>query len=203
MTDAAPPAGPWSAVPLLEFSVRGRPVPQGSIRHLGAGRPAVHANAKTLKPWRELVQHAVEELIAERALEVPILGPIRLDLVFTVPKPKSAPKRCRIWPTTRPDRGKLARAVEDAIQFSGLIKDDSQFVSGDTVKTFPLEHPDALDVPGVLIRVGIVTDAPAIPGASVSMDELDSLVTNGTAYRLGAGIVDTPLPEIEDAEIPW
>jgi Holliday junction resolvase RusA-like endonuclease len=37
---------------ILTVQVPGLPVPQGSIRNLGRGRPSVHANADKLLPWR-------------------------------------------------------------------------------------------------------------------------------------------------------
>jgi hypothetical protein len=39
----------------LTVVVPGLPVPQGAIRSLGTGRPSVHANAKSLLPWREQI----------------------------------------------------------------------------------------------------------------------------------------------------
>jgi hypothetical protein len=52
--------GPW-----LTLNVLGDPVGQGNIRHLGAGRPAVHQNAKTLLPWRAQIQRDAEEQIRD------------------------------------------------------------------------------------------------------------------------------------------
>lgn len=52
-----------------------------------------------------------------------------VGLVFTMPKPKSAPKRKPSWPTTKPDVDKLARNALDALQIAGILRDDAQVVS--------------------------------------------------------------------------
>lgn len=144
--------------PFLVAKVRGLPVGQGAIRHLGAGRPAIHANAKTLKPWRAQIQAAVEEHIDTHWGDTdmgraPQEGPVGLLACFTMPKPKSAPKRRRTWPDRRPDLSHLLRAAEDAVVASGAIRDDSQFVDEHIVKAFPGEHAWALHVPGLWLAL--------------------------------------------------
>lgn len=134
----------------MRFEVRGVPVPQGSIRHLGRGRPAVHSNAKTLEPWRKTVQWAAEEALGTTG---PITGPVRVEMTFTVPKPLSAPKRRRTWPTARPDVDKLVRAVGDALTAAGAWHDDAQIVELTARKVYPGEGHDALPVPGAVITV--------------------------------------------------
>jgi Holliday junction resolvase RusA-like endonuclease len=149
--------------PVLCFHVLGTPAPQGAIRHLGAGRPAIHQNAKTLKPWRAQIQDAAEQAIAEQVpwnYVFPVAGPVGLYVCFTMPKPKSAPKRRTTWPTTRPDLSHLLRAAEDALVAAGAFKDDSQIVTTQTDKAYPGEHIQALHIPGALIRVYTIADPP-------------------------------------------
>jgi hypothetical protein len=58
-------------VPVLSFIAHGNPIGQGNIRHLGAGRPAVHQNAKTLLPWRDTIRHAAIAAIGDREGDQP------------------------------------------------------------------------------------------------------------------------------------
>lgn len=156
--------------PVLSFEVHGVPVPQAAIRPLGKGRPAVHENAATLKPWRARVAAiAHNEIAAARRLgyEFPLAGPLGLVLHFTVPKPKSAPKTRRTFPDVRPDLSHLVRAVEDALSLPKIapgvraIGNDGQIVYEIATKAYPGEEEQALDKPGVLVhlyKIGVVDD---------------------------------------------
>lgn len=145
--------------PDLRVEVLGTPVPQGSIRSLGKGRPSVHANADRLLPWRERVQSAIEAAIRERVRwpnlggPFPLTGPVAIDATFTMPKPKSAPKKRRTFPITRPDGDKLLRAIGDALQAAGAVKDDSQIIQYFCRKVFPNEAPQSQPVPGLYLFV--------------------------------------------------
>lgn len=141
--------------PFLAVKVRGLPIGQGNLRHLGAGRPAVHQNAKTLKPWRAQVQAAVEDALGTHGVTE---GPIAADLTFTMRKPASAPKRRRTWPDKRPDIDHLLRACLDSIVAAGAVKDDAQVVQVTARKAFPGEHPQALPVPGLRLYLYEVGD---------------------------------------------
>jgi Holliday junction resolvase RusA-like endonuclease len=139
---------------LLEVEIRGTPQPQGAIRSLGKGRPSIHANAERLLPWREVVQHACElAMAASTTATWPITGPVAVELTFTVRKPTSAPKTRRIWPTTRPDIDKLARAILDALTNAGVLRDDSQVTTLIAHKAYPNEQRDTLPTPGLLLRL--------------------------------------------------
>ena len=135
----------------LLLTALGNPVPQGSIRSLGKGRPSVHANQNLLLPWRTHVQ-----IEAQRALgdQTPFAGPVLAILLFTVPKPKSAPVRKMTWPVKRPDLDHLIRACLDALTAAGVWKDDSQVVRITAAKHYPNEGLGALYTPGVSIFVG-------------------------------------------------
>jgi crossover junction endodeoxyribonuclease RusA len=151
----------------VRFVTRGVPVAQGSKSFKGvsrSGRAILVESAKGLKPWRELVNRQMQAAAA--AVDVPpggwpLLGPLAVQLVFTMPKPQAAPKRRRTWPIVKPDIDKLARAVLDA--GTGVLwHDDSHVVQLDVVKAYPAEHPYALPVPGL---VGFVyqLDPPSVP----------------------------------------
>lgn len=171
---------------MLTITVHGDPVGQGRISYGKHGR-GYHSNGKTLKPWRQRVQNAAVDLTGQHPYTKPrtpkgqkadrtakpcvvcgivpkyhgiYAGPLTVDLVLTVSKPKSAPKTRRTWPVTRTsgDWDHLGRAIGDAL--TGVIWcDDSQVIDGRVRKVYPGEHPDALDAPGALIRVVEVTDA--------------------------------------------
>jgi crossover junction endodeoxyribonuclease RusA len=83
-----------------------------------------------------------------------ICGPVIVDMIFTMKKPKSAPKTKRTWPKSAPDLSKLARSTEDALTIAGVYEDDARIVEyGRLAKVFPGEDPDALESPGCLIRI--------------------------------------------------
>lgn len=151
---------------VCRFDVIGVPGPQGSKRHVGRG--VMIESSRKVKPWREAVVWAAREVVEKRMqsaavrlvvyghvlLPVPIDGPLVLSMVFTLPKPASAPKRRRTWPDKKPDLSKLARSTEDALVDAGLIRDDARIVEYERLaKVFPGEDPAALDVPGVRIVV--------------------------------------------------
>jgi crossover junction endodeoxyribonuclease RusA len=109
----------------VHFFVAGIPQPKGSAKAFipkGWNRPIVtHDNPKT-RPWEKTIS-----LVAQQNMpaDAPWPGPIYLQLSFTLPKPKSAPKRKEIYPIKRPDLDKLARAVKDALK-SVMYLDDAQ-----------------------------------------------------------------------------
>jgi len=73
--------------------------------------------------WKALVAY---QIMAQRP---PTLeGPLSVTMVFLLPKPKSRRKK-DLHPIGRPDLSNLAKAVEDAINQTGMVwKDDSQVV---------------------------------------------------------------------------
>lgn len=115
---------------MTNFFVPGTPAPQGSKRYLGNG--VMVESSKRVKPWRADIRATAREHLTQ-----PIKGPIRLDLLFVLPRPKShygtgrnadklkpsAPERH----TQKPDLDKMVRAVGDAL--SGVAyTDDSQII---------------------------------------------------------------------------
>lgn len=146
------------AGPVLSFIAHGTPVGQGNVRSLGTGRPSVHQNAKTLLPWRDTVQNTA--IAATRVFPTagvlgpqwPLDEPVRVDMTFTVPKPTGAPKTRRVWPSKRPDLDHMVRAVLDSITHV-VVVDDARVVELSAAKRYPLEGADALNFPGVVVRV--------------------------------------------------
>lgn len=151
---------------MIEFKVIGTPAPQGSKRFLGvkAGRGIMVESSKAVRPWREAVKWAAVETIrinpADPAFDVGVpertrglSGPVEVELVFTLPKPKSAPKRLKTWPDRKPDLSKLVRSTEDALTDAGVWEDDARVVRCLSRKVYPGEDQDALNVPGAVIRI--------------------------------------------------
>lgn len=153
--------------PVVEFTVRGEAVPQGSPRAFIVGkgtdreRAQVVSGAKgkgshgnPLAKWRANVAKAAADAMGDRP---PVTGPVALELVFTMRRPashhvandRSRPLRANapVWCDKRPDVGKLARAVEDSLS-SVVYLDDAQVV--DLHPTKP--YGDTLGV-HVIVRV--------------------------------------------------
>lgn len=138
---------------VIEFTVTGTPAPQGSKSFKGMvnGHAVMAESSKKVKPWRMDVKAAAE---AVREAHGILAGPLRVAMVFTLPKPKSAPKTRKTWPDRTPDVSKLARSTEDAISDAGLWEDDARVVEyARLAKVFPGEDRDSLPVPGVRIRI--------------------------------------------------
>lgn len=155
MVLAASPLRPEK--PIFTCVVYGQPAPKGSKRHVGNG--IMIESSKALEPWMEAVKSAARRKVDRHPLHPrlnrtwPLNEPLRAEIIFTVRKPTSAPKRRRTWPDRYPDVDKMLRGVFDALTQAGIVIDDGRFVLVTTAKVFPGEDPDALDSPGVVIRL--------------------------------------------------
>lgn len=130
----------------IEFTVIGLPEPKGSTRSFAFhaknkatgeplyvnGKPVLRSATTSdnpkLKDWQGAVaegaRRSLEQLPAsERGL---LSGPVAIDVVFELPRPKSLPKRV-VAHLTKPDLDKLTRAVKDALTHV-IWNDDSQVV---------------------------------------------------------------------------
>jgi len=135
-----PPDGVLSAN-RVAFRVHGLPIPQGSTRvWMVNGKPITTSSAKGLAAWRRVVADVAQRF----APPEPWAGPVGVTLQFGLPKPKSAPKRKRVWPDKRPDLDKLTRAVLDALTYV-VFADDSQVVEIHAGKDY--------SPPGVVVEV--------------------------------------------------
>ncbi len=142
----------------LEIIAFGIPGPQGSKSFKGLNskrKPILVESSQKVKPWRDAVFGYAREA---RGAMPPMDGPIIARMIFTLPKPASAPKKRTIWPMRKPDLSKLVRSTEDALTDARVIADDARIVEYLRVaKVFPNEDPEALDCPGariVLIQRG-------------------------------------------------
>jgi len=107
------------------FFVRGRPVPQGSLKFI-QGRP-IHARAADLAVWRADIARE-----AQLHGHSPTDGAYRIKCSFTYFKPKSA---TRTYPSVKPDLDKLVRAVLDGLTGVAYM-DDCQVVAIEAIKTY-------------------------------------------------------------------
>lgn len=153
----------WPALelpPTVRVIAYGSPAPQGSKKFVGftkpkpgeeRGRAILVESSSAVRPWRQDVKAAAE---AVRGGAAPLDGPLRVRMVFTLPKPASAPKRRKLYAMRLPDLSKLARSTEDALVDAGLIADDARIVEYlRLAKVFPNEDADALEAPGVRIEI--------------------------------------------------
>lgn len=152
----------------LTFTVYGDPVPQGSMRWLGA-RGMVAANKPQLDGWRESVRAAAHAAMPEHWQ--PLDGPVAVALNFAMRPPKSRP-RWRHWPDSRPDLDKLIRAVLDACTSIGVWCDDAQVVRLVVAK----DWADRTH----LARPGVVVDILSLPLS----EQARSMPASGTQSTL-------------------
>lgn len=147
--------------PVLMLTVYGTPAPQGSKTRNAAG--AMYESSAKVKPWREAVKSAALDALAYDAAWLPLADALRVDVTFTLPRPKhhygtgknagrvkpSAPH----YPTGKPDLDKTVRSTLDALTDAGVWRDDSFVNAVFAAKTYPLTGSDALSHLGAVIRV--------------------------------------------------
>lgn len=140
---------------MIQVSVFCEPGSQGSKKHVGNG-VMIEMSTK-LKPWREAVVWAAREAM-NGFVGHGLQGPVDVEIIFTLAKPKSAPKRRVTWPDRYPDVDKLCRSTFDALKSAGAIEDDARVVRLVAEKCFPGTHPLSLPVPGATIRIWSVSE---------------------------------------------
>lgn len=150
----------------MTITVYGTPAPQGSksFKGIHGGKAILVESSKAVKPWRQAVVAAAldacETQCREKGAHSPcVSGPVSVQMIFTMPKPKSAPKRCVTHPDKKPDIDKLCRSTLDSLVTTGVIEDDSRVVELNASKVFPGEGPGSLRVPGAVICVAEITHA--------------------------------------------
>jgi Holliday junction resolvase RusA-like endonuclease len=70
---------------------------------------------------------------AMKAAPTPLSGPLELEVIFYMPRPKRLPKGAEGVPhICRPDTDNLLKSTQDALQMASVVSDDSCFykVSG-------------------------------------------------------------------------
>lgn len=143
------------APPPVRFIAYGLPVPQGSTRaFVVKGRAVTTSASKGLRPWRDTLASAARLAMQENGLAV-LTGPLAVEAVFTMPRPKSRPKSDR-WPDRRPDLDKLARGLLDGIT-GPVCADDAQVCHLSVTKEYVGDPLSLLEEPGVLVSVRVMT----------------------------------------------
>ena len=140
--------------PPLEFFVAGLPKAQPRAKARAFAGHAQTYNPKDADDWKMIVRNE-----AQKAWGIPPCrpweGPLRVDLTFYFPRPKShfrsngllkptAPK----WHTGKPDRDNSDKAVLDALTNLGIWGDDKQACDGRIQKLYADSSG-----PGCLIRI--------------------------------------------------
>lgn len=137
------------------FTVPGNPQGKGRPR---VGKVGNHARmftpAKTVA-YEGLVAIAAQQAMAGRDL---MTGPVLVELRIVVSVPQSWSKKRKalalagqLFPTTKPDKDNVIKAIYDGI--NGIVwKDDVQAVDGFQTKRYG-------EVPGVTVRVVPLIDA--------------------------------------------
>ena len=92
----------------------------------------------------------------------PERGPMRVNGVFVMPRPKahyrvdgSIKNSAPIYCTTKPDEDKLRRALLDALTEAAVFVDDAQVVEGLTVKRYVTSG----EAPGVIVGIETIENA--------------------------------------------
>jgi Holliday junction resolvase RusA-like endonuclease len=117
----------------MEIRIYGDPAPQGSKRVFN-GR-IVEASGNKLKIWRKAIAAACQNQVTEE--HALLLGPVRVEVEFYLPRPVSVTIKKRPLPIVPPDLDKLLRGLLDGIGQSEVIwGDDSQVVQIDAVKLY-------------------------------------------------------------------
>lgn len=119
------------------LTVPGKPLPKGSLRHVGRGRLIEQTK---VKDWmKDIRDHTVQTY----GSEIPLFeAPVEAVLKFRFPRPAAA--KNRLYPHLRSagDIDKLTRAVLDALQPAVLL-DDSLVVQLTASKTYAVTPEDA------------------------------------------------------------
>lgn len=109
--------------------VSGVPVGQGNMKaYVVGGRAKVtHSNGSRLATWRRSIEDAVKRQLGEEP-EM-FTGPVKVSAAFRLPRPKSLPKRKRVWPIGQRsgDLDHYQRAIGDALT-GVLLEDDARIV---------------------------------------------------------------------------
>lgn len=141
-----------SRIPIVTFVVWGVPIPKGSMRAVQGPHqrfPIVKADNSRTRPWQALITDAAHQTGTET-----FPCPVVVRLRFTMPRPKSRPKRDR-WPDRKPDLDKLIRAALDGLK-GPVYRDDAQVVRVEAEKVY-VGYPTALREPGMVVEVQAVT----------------------------------------------
>ena len=120
----------------IQFTVDGEAHGKGRPRFTRDGH--AYTDAKT-KAYEHAIANVAREAMGDNP---PMTGPVYMALTIRVTPPKStsATKRRKmlageIWPTTKPDKTNVTKAIEDAC--NGIVYlDDKQIIDGPQTKIY-------------------------------------------------------------------
>jgi Holliday junction resolvase RusA-like endonuclease len=195
---------------VLTIVVRGTPVPEGSksafaLRKAGAfkgGARVVDDNRPALATWRGDIRQEAQRFVDADPARYPLDGPVLLAVTFTKARTGGLTKRLKWlhWPYKKPDLDKYLRAVLDALQSAGVVRDDGQVVEilrlakhfarddlpapvldedAKYMLSLPGTYLDVLHTPGVVIRVAHVTEFPGVRADLAELGRSPEEVTGG------------------------
>lgn len=128
----------------INFRVDGKPEPKGRPRAYRANNYIRFYTPKSTKDW--------EESIARQSLQYkppsPHLGPVEMDIIFYLPRPKSLSKKVIIH-MKKPDVDNLTKCVCDALE-GIFFKNDSQ------IFRITLEKHYTEMTPGIHIQMRLI-----------------------------------------------
>lgn len=159
---------------------RGMPRPRGRIAGRRGGVQWVHIyNPDTADDWKDAIIRVARPLAPAR----PIVGPVRVDETFFIPRPGRLNRLCDppepLPCHTRSDRDNLDKVVLDALTRAEFWGDDQQVCDG-----FVRKYYHAKDGrPGVWVRVAVPA-AVATIGAD-AIEEAPSLFEPAAAGEGG------------------
>lgn len=112
---------------MITFMVHGQPVAKGRARFVCVrGKPIAYPDTNTTQ-YEGLV--ALEAVRAFRGQSMPIEGPVSVELVAVMKRPKSRMRKKdldqRERDTRKPDTDNILKAVVDGLVVSGVIEDDA------------------------------------------------------------------------------
>jgi len=111
---------------MITFDVLGVPAGQGSKSGIliGGKVRVVEGKSKAQRVKHGNWRSAVAEAAKNAAGPEPLTGPLRAEITFRFPRPKSRPKKHHGWHVVNPDKDKVLRATFDGLKAGGLIADD-------------------------------------------------------------------------------
>lgn len=143
----------------LSFFAPVEPRPQPRPRFDPRSRRVISGTSRSgVRAYKRALATVARVAMIEAGIREPLEGPLRVDLVCTMPRPLAhyvARKRERplrddapVWHVAKPDRDNLDKSVLDAL--NGVAwGDDSQVCAGELVKRYPREGERV----GVSVRI--------------------------------------------------
>lgn len=123
----------------ISFHVAGTPVAQPRQRHRVISSKG-RAFAQNYTPSNHPVtkyKAALKQAAWDEYSELPLEGPLRMDIVFVLPRPKNKVWKKKPMPryphSGKPDRDNLMKSTQDALE-GILFRNDSQICAGEVEK---------------------------------------------------------------------